>query len=141
MPRQAERGLHFINTNPSSVKSRSDLIHEIRSHAGRWRWQQARQDEDEYRDGYLDSRGGPHRLDDSEYIHGSITEHATGGDETLRPVALRSLAPDVVSVETLGTRRLLSSGVSQFNDAQVEALLDQSEVCLLYTSDAADEMD
>ncbi|KAJ5366866.1 hypothetical protein N7541_000807 [Penicillium brevicompactum] len=43
MPRQADRGLHFININPNSVQSRSELIHEVRSHAGRWRWQQLRQ--------------------------------------------------------------------------------------------------
>lgn len=49
MPRQRQRstqaraGIHFIIADPSSSRERPDNLRIVRSHVGRWRWQQAKQ--------------------------------------------------------------------------------------------------
>lgn len=49
MPRQrqkstrAQTGIHFIIADPSSSRERPDNLRIVRSHVGRWRWQQAKQ--------------------------------------------------------------------------------------------------
>jgi hypothetical protein len=48
MPRQrqksarAQAGIHFIIADPSSSRERPDNLRIVRSHVGRWRWQQAK---------------------------------------------------------------------------------------------------
>lgn len=49
MPRQRQRaaraqtGIHFIIADPSSSRERPDNLRIVRSHVGRWRWQQAKE--------------------------------------------------------------------------------------------------
>jgi hypothetical protein len=49
-------GLHFIIVDPASDPSPSQRIREVRSHAGRWTWQQGRRGQSETADG-VDTSG------------------------------------------------------------------------------------
>lgn len=40
---RAKAGIHFIIADPSSSRERPDNLRIVRSHVGRWRWQQAKQ--------------------------------------------------------------------------------------------------
>lgn len=113
MPRQAERGLHFINTNPSSARPRSDLIHEIRSHAGRWRWQQVRRDEDADRDEYVDFDSELDQSHHPEHSYVTTTGAIAEENERLNAVELAPLTSDATAVVRMDPRRPTPFNASQ----------------------------
>ncbi|KAK9851259.1 hypothetical protein MYU51_010997 [Penicillium brevicompactum] len=121
MPRQADRGLHFININPNSVQSRSELIHEVRSHAGRWRWQQLRQN------GEQDGDVNP----EEEHHQPNLPENSDEGtmavnDDEEYPQTV-NLLPDAVSGVAWGSRHSDSVDRSQHGAHEVaNIMLDHS---------------
>lgn len=89
MPRQRQRskqaraGIHFIIADPSSSRERPDNLRIVRSHVGRWRWQQAKQN----------IQGGSQQGNGADNVPAAKHSHDDG---SLEPNINEILADDLV---------------------------------------------